>query len=373
MQGIPTPKPAKDQREKLLLLGLVELYLQLGKPVGSNTLRECGFESLSSATIRNYFAKMEEQGYLVQHHASGGRVPTPKAYRYYVDHLEDLSLEKKELSYMKTLLGSPSKQVATYLQRAAEIACDLSGCAVIVSAPRFDQDYIFEMKLLSLDSQRCLCVILTDFGMVHTEILHTEKKLSLFSLRRLEEYFHYRLTNLDRPALDDEEAQLGERLFSEIMLRHIANYNYFTSSDIYKTGFSKLLAYPELSEPTALASSLAVFENKDLLLEKFRSAEKNFKPLVWVSEELFPEHNHPCSMVAHPYRLNQNLVGSIAFLGPTRMNYTKIQQLAQALAISISEGLSESLNTYKITFRTPNEPPLQWDPIVGIEEKGVHT
>ncbi|HEX4839979.1 MAG TPA: heat-inducible transcriptional repressor HrcA, partial [Rhabdochlamydiaceae bacterium] len=81
MKSLIPRKPPKDKREKWVLLGLVELYLETGKPVGSNTLRENGFDSLSSATIRNYFSKLEEDGFLKQQHSSGGRIPTSSAYR----------------------------------------------------------------------------------------------------------------------------------------------------------------------------------------------------------------------------------------------------------------------------------------------------
>src|SRR3989344_4580366 len=82
---LPAKKLSKVDREQSVLFGLIELYLKTGKPIGSHTLQENGFESLSSATIRNYFGKMEEQGYLKQQHTSGGRIPTQKAFRAYAE------------------------------------------------------------------------------------------------------------------------------------------------------------------------------------------------------------------------------------------------------------------------------------------------
>ena len=84
-KALPAKKLPKNDREQAVLLGLVELYLKIGKPIGSSTLQEHGFESLSTATIRNYFSKMEEMGYLKQQHTSGGRIPTEKAFRLYAD------------------------------------------------------------------------------------------------------------------------------------------------------------------------------------------------------------------------------------------------------------------------------------------------
>src|SRR5438045_1193035 len=84
-KSLPQRKLPKADREHSVLLGLIELYLKTGKPIGSHTLQENGFDSLSSATIRNYFSKMEEAGYLKQQHTSGGRIPTQKAFRLYAD------------------------------------------------------------------------------------------------------------------------------------------------------------------------------------------------------------------------------------------------------------------------------------------------
>ncbi|MBI5345703.1 MAG: heat-inducible transcriptional repressor HrcA, partial [Chlamydiae bacterium] len=76
----------KQDKETAILFGLIELYIKMGEPIGSNSLREKGFEYMSSATIRNYFAKLEENGLLAQQHASGGRIPTPKAFELYARH-----------------------------------------------------------------------------------------------------------------------------------------------------------------------------------------------------------------------------------------------------------------------------------------------
>src|SRR5579872_5172493 len=97
LKSLPAKKLPKTDREQAVLLGLVELYLRTGKPIGSQTLQENGFESLSSATIRNYFSKMEEKGLLKQAHTSGGRIPTEKAYRLYADqHLNEGTIDKAQ-------------------------------------------------------------------------------------------------------------------------------------------------------------------------------------------------------------------------------------------------------------------------------------
>jgi heat-inducible transcriptional repressor len=362
MKPLAQKKPAKDQREQLVLLGLVDLYLQTGKPVGSNTLKENGFEALSSATIRNYFAKLEEAGYLLQQHSSGGRIPTTLAYKLYADfHLHNLSPSDKSQDSVRSLLSKETREVASYLQQAAETLSDLTSSAIFLSAPRFDQDFILDVKFLAIDHKRLLCVLLTNFGKVHTEILYTEKKLHTFTIKKIEAYFIWRLTGLDKPQMDSEEEALASNYYKEIMLRHIVNYTHFSKEDLYKTGFSKLLHYPDFNDATALASGLSLFENTSQLHALLQEAAKAPSIRCFIGEDLqrfAPEASH-CSVIAVPYRIHQTTVGSLALLGPNRLPYRKLFAVLQTASLAISETLTRSLYKFKIAFRQPQPSHLE--------------
>src|SRR5580692_3182695 len=133
MKTLTPKKPAKHQREKLILFALVELYLKTGKPVGSNTLKDSWFDGLSSATIRNYFSKLEEEGYLKQQHSSGGRIPTPLAYKTYAEaHLDQPILADAEKKWVRDHLQKETREIAAYLQRAAESLSEITRCAVFL-------------------------------------------------------------------------------------------------------------------------------------------------------------------------------------------------------------------------------------------------
>jgi heat-inducible transcriptional repressor len=358
-----TQKPAKGQREKLLLLGLVDLYLETGKPVGSNTLRENGFETLSSATIRNYFAKLEEAGYLRQQHSSGGRIPTPLGFKTYAEAIaKDRQPAKDDGEILDPRLLKQSREVAGYLHESAEAISELCKCAVFLSAPRFDQDFILDVRFLSLDNHRCLCALVSDFGLVHTEILYTDKKLSSFSLKRIEDYFHARLSKQAKVDLSAEELKIAERFYQEIMLRRIANYANFSSEDIYRTGFSQLIGYPDFSDAAALAGGLSLFENTTSLKALLSECTKTGSLCFWIGEDLaeYCPMSHGCSIIAVPYRINQSIVGAIAILGPNRIPYKKLLKLMQSIGDTMSKTLTQSLYKYKISFRLPTPQAVDW-------------
>ena len=349
-----TRKPPKDQRERLVLMGLIELYLETGKPVGSNTLRENGFEALSSATIRNYFSKLEEEGLLKQQHSSGGRTPTSLAYQLYAEaHLKSPQIEEKDSKQLKKSLLKETRELASYLQHAAETVSEATGCAVFLSSPRFDQDFVTDVKLVAVDSHRCLCILITDFGLVHTETLYTDKRLSNFTIKRLEGYFHWKLTGLDKPTLSPEEEELAARFYSEAMLRHLVGSTHFSHEDITKTGFSKLLAFADFNDATALAEGLGLFENREALQTLLQECSKNGNLSCWIGGAL-----QGCSAIAIPYRIHQNVVGAIAILGPHRIPYRKLFGILLAAADAISTSLTKSLYKFKISYRQPQNEPL---------------
>ncbi len=346
----------KSAKEHAVLIGLVELYLETGKPIGSNTLRESGFEDISSATIRNYFAKLEAEGFLKQQHSSGGRVPTECAYQAYAEkHHSADQVNPKILKTLKKELSSDTKEIAFYLQHASEILSELTQGAIFLVSPRFDQDLVTEVKLVSIDAKRCLCILITDFGLVHTEILQTPKKLSRFSLKRLESYFHFRMTGLDRPKLSQTEEEIGAQFYNEILLRHIVGHTNFTSEDVYKTGFSRLLNYPEFRDAATLASGLSLFENTTFMQTLLRKCTEGGELQFWIGDALnYPGLEHSeSSVIAIPYFIHGKAVGAIAVLTPIRVPYPKLFGLIRAFSEVLSDTLTRNLYKYKITYRQP--------------------
>ena len=358
-------KTGKQDREHKVLIGLVEHYLKTGKPVGSNTLKDVGFADLSSATIRNYFAKLEAEGYLVQQHSSGGRIPTDMAYRIYAaEWLKNSTYVPHELKELKALRYNDSKEIAAYLQQAAEKLTAMTKCAVFLSAPRFDQDYIVGIKLVAIDAYRYLCILITDFGMIHNEVMHTESKLSAFAIKRIESYFQWRLTGLNKPDhLEEAEERIAQEFYKELMLRYIVGYSHFTDNDLYRTGFSTLLEHPEFHDPCRLSNSLALFENAHGMRLLLKECGKLNTLKCWIGEDLLPYSNEKpeCAVLAIPYQINQHAVGAIGLLGPTRIPYHKLFEILSSFSKTISNTLTKNVYKFKIAIRQPEKGFIRSD------------
>lgn len=347
-------KSKKTDREHKVLIGLVELFLETGKPIGSATLQEAGFMDLSSATIRNYFATLEEQGYLAQPHTSGGRIPTDLALKTYAEEVRgEEKVDKKVESLLQEALLKETKEPSIYLNEAAELLSQVTSLTVFFSAPRFDNDYIYDIKLLGLDAKRVMVVLLTSFGLIKTEILFTEKKLSLPSLKRIEGYFLSRLSGkpLEAP-LEAEEERIAKTFYHEVMIRYIANHANFTRSDRVHTGFSHLLSFPEFNDPKMLAGALSLFENDDALSNLFQET----KGLRWfIGEDLlaYAPMALGVSVITISYSVNQVPVGTIGVLGPVRIPYKKLFGTLKLFSHLMSDALTKSLYKFKLKYRQP--------------------
>lgn len=361
-KSLPARKLPKNDREQVVLLGFIELFLKSSKPIGSQTLQENGFESLSTATIRNYFSKMERHGYLKQQHTSGGRIPTQKAFRFYADHVQEQGVidAAQEEALMSSLLKE-NREIATLIHRAAETLSEETKCAVFISMPRFDQDFIHDVRLLQLDSIKLLSVLITDFGLIRTETIYLDQKVETPFLRTTEEYFLWRMNKGEKPLFQNEsEAKIAQRIYNEVMVRHVVGYANFPEEDVLRTGLSKLLSYQEFNDAAALAKSLSLLEDKSQMKAILRETVKKNRLMSWIGDELCPyvPPESECAVISIPYRINQATAGAVAILGPMRLPYRNMFGICQAFSELLSRKLTETIYKFQISFRQPQSSEI---------------
>jgi heat-inducible transcriptional repressor len=171
----------------------------------------------------------------------------------------------------------------------------------------------------------------------------------------MENYFSWRLKGEGEaaPPLTEEEEKIAKHFYHEIMIRYIVNYSHFSHEDLYRTGFSNLLAFPEFNDPLALANGLSLFENPQKLSSLLKDSATQEGISFWIGKDLTsyaPSASH-CAVIAMPYRINQVTVGAIGLLGPTRMPYRHLFGILQVFSAYISESLTRSLYKFKLQYR----------------------
>jgi heat-inducible transcriptional repressor len=357
MHSLKTKPSHKAEREKEVLFGLIEAYLETGKPTGSNTLKGSGFDHLSSATIRNYFSKLESDGLLEQQHSSGGRIPTEKAFRLYAEEFLDHGvIETEILEKIEKIASIETKEVSLLIRRALEELSSIADVAAFISTPKFDQDFVIDIKVMPIDARRILLALITDFGAVQTELFMTEQKISNFSAKRIEAYLQFRLTGHNKPdEITAEEETLAGRLYNEAIVRFFVGYSNFSNEEIQRTGLSRMLGYPEFREGAKLAEALALFENQISLRHLLRDTVTHEVLKFWIGEDLSPfgAKSKDTAVLAIPYFINSQAVGAFGILGPSRIPYRKLFGIMKAMSQSLSIAITNNLYKFKLTYRQP--------------------
>jgi len=345
----------KEDKQKSILFALIEQYIKSNSPVGSNSLKESYFEDMSSATIRNYFAELEKTGLVTQQHASGGRKPTAKAFKLYAQFcLKNCQIDKKEEKSLQKELDKKTKKITDYLNNSCELLSELTNLSVFLSSPRFDQDFVNNIKLIALDKNKLLCVIVTDFGIIKTEILYSNHDLDDNLLSIIEEFFMWRMNKKSKPKIENQSIiKLAQHLYNEIMVRYIVGYANYNTEDIYKTGLSKLLSYPEFKDPAILAEGLSIFENIDQMHLIMQEAMKQNSLVYFIADdfEKFGIKIENTALICIPYYIANIAVGTIGILCPIRTSYKKLFSTLKAFSQHLSNSLTKTLYKYKITFR----------------------
>lgn len=345
----------KSDKQTNILLGAIELYIKTKKPIGSNTLKENGFDNFSSATIRNYFAKLEKLGFLKQKHSSSGRVPTSLGYRAYANFcFENFKITEKREKEIKKHILKPSKKLNEYLQKSAEKLSEICDSAVFLLFPHLDHDFIQDIKLLFLNKKAILCVIITNFGMIKTETFFLEKDLEEKYLKILEKFFCWKIGKEENPKIPNFLKPLAQKMYNEIMLRYVTRYyNTLKEEKYYKAGLSNLLSHKEFQDPTVLINCLTLFENSEKIISLLQESIKINRLTFWIGQELanFGSLATDCSVIAIPYLINHIPVGAFGVIAPKIINYTKFFEILSIFSRYISKNLEYSVYKYKIQFK----------------------
>lgn len=350
------------KRRHEILMALVRAYIGTGAPVSSHAIVEEMKTDLSSATIRNELLELDRLGLAAQPHASSGRVPTTEAYRLYADNVLERRLPARRIGRrlareFRDLTPVPG-DAGRLLQRAAGVLAGQSRCAAMVLSPRFENDFIREIRLVGIDPTRMLVVLVSDYGLIRTDTVRTESRPSYFTLKRLEEYLNAKLRGQDEVSaayengFADDERRLGDELYSDIVLRYFINFAPRRSTELFLEGFANLFEHPELQNPRSVSEAIKLFENRNRWRTLLREAQGRDDAFVLLGREIDGALHAalPLAMVAAPYRVNTLNVGAVAIVGPMRMPYERAVQLVRAMNGLLEGWLSETLSRPRLGF-----------------------
>jgi len=335
-------------RAKKILHAVVSEYLATGEAVGSQTVtRRYGLD-VSAATVRTVMGELEEVGLLRHAHASGGRLPTERGLRYYVDMLLRVrSLTAGEKDEIRERLAPAGGDVPEVMQRTTRMLRELSHLTVVVQAPRPDSDVVQHLEFVQMRDGQLLAVIASASGQIQNKLIPVDATLSPSELDRINNFLNGLVSGL---TLEQVRARLLEEIASErsahdqMVARALqlatAAVPVDPTPDVLVDGQSNLLSGKADLERAKLL--LRTLEEKDLvvrLLERTLSAPGI---CVFIGAEANLADLTDVSVVAAPYVADGRPLGTVGVIGPSRMNYSRVIPLVDFTAEMIGEALGKS-------------------------------
>ena len=328
-----------DERKMKILQAIVKNYLETGEPVGSRTISKYTDLNLSSATIRNEMADLEEQGYILQPHTSAGRIPSDKGYRVYVDEMMReretlLDDREKELENMKDFLVEKVDRVETLLQNMAKVLANNTNYATMISTPHFHRNKLKFIQLSSVEDNQILCVMVLEGNIIKNKILKVNETLDNETILKLNILLNSTLNGLTLEQINlgmisRMTGQAGEQseLVRNVLDAVAEAFHAEKDMEIYTSGATNILKYPELSDSEKASRLIGTLEEKRLLTNLIADtgSEENSRGIqIYIGNETPVQSMKDCSVVTATYELDDGLTGTIGVIGPKRMDYEKV-------------------------------------------------
>ncbi|MCQ2521778.1 MAG: heat-inducible transcriptional repressor HrcA [Lachnospiraceae bacterium] len=340
-----------DERKVKILQAVIRNYLETGEPVGSRTISKYTDLNLSSATIRNEMADLEELGYIVSPHTSAGRIPTDMAYRLYVDSLMEEKVERdREMEALKGLLIETEGKMDKLLKNVAKVLATNTNYASIVSAPQIKGTRIKFLQLSRISDDQLLVVVMVEGNVIKNNIITLGQPLDEESILKLNIMLNTYLNGLTVEEINlgmiaGLKAKAGGH--SDIIANVIDAVAQVISADedmeIYTSGATNILKYPELADKEKAGELLSTFEEKQslarLATETLSSGETGIQ--VYIGEESQLNGMKDCSVVTATYDLGGGMRGSVAIVGPKRMDYEKVMDTLKGMQTELERAYNK--------------------------------
>lgn len=322
-----------NERKQKILEAIIRNYMETGEPVGSRTVSKYTDLNLSSATIRNEMADLEEMGYILQPHTSAGRIPSDKAYRLYVDTV--LANKNAEVDEMKGLLVEKADKIDLLLQQVAKLLAQNTNYTSMVTKPKYEHKKIKFIQLNQVAERQILVLVVLDNNHVSNKFIDLFDDLEEGTLAQLNFMLNTALGGLDVTEINmaimqqikETAGEYGE-LASSILDCIAEVLSEEDESEIYTSGATNILKYPELTDKEKMTELLSTFEEKQMLTawanDKVPDENQEHGIQVYIGEESPVESMKDCSVVTATYQIKEGVYGKIGIVGPKRMDYEKV-------------------------------------------------
>lgn len=339
---------AFQDRWEAVVASVVRSYVDTARPVASQAV--AGELGLSSATIRNVFADLEEKGYLTHPHTSAGRIPTDRAYRVYVDRLmraRELTLRERQTIEEQYL--SRRVEVEALMHHSAKVLSAMTRLAGVAVAPRPLDASLDRFQLVPIDERKVLVILVLGNGLVREELVRLEEGISRAELERIVQVLNRRFSGMPLASVRDallREVEETRRLRLAVVqstLELIDHTLELTGERVLVEGASHLIRQPEFQDADRAGDVVRLLEERGPLAALLGRQWDSPGLKVEIGREIAGGNLASFSVVHAPYRLGGRVAGVLAVVGPTRMPYEHVTMLLDQVCRQVGQCLSENV------------------------------
>ncbi len=334
-----------NDRSRQILRAIIEEYIVTAEPVGSRTLTRRHGVKLSPASVRNVMAELEEMGFLTSPHTSAGRVPTDRAYRFYVNTLLQVGRvsddHEEQLMERLPLQGGDASRI---LRETSRMLSSLSRYAGVVLAPRFTENVLRHLEFVKLGGRRLLVILVTEHGIVHNKLVELQEEISGEELIRMTNYLNSLLQGLPMTEVRRRliEQMQSDRVVHDALLDRALRLSkqalVETEADLFIEGQATFFNQPEFADAGRMKEIFRAFEEKGELLQLLDRCLAADGVQIFIGNEtnLNPSG---MSVVTSAYRCGSRKLGVLGIIGPTRMGYASVIPIVDYTARLVSRLL----------------------------------
>ena len=326
-----------NNRQEELLKLIVESYIKTARPVGSHAL--CDALNVSSATIRNEMSLLEDEGLLEKTHTSSGRIPSEKGYRYYVDKImKPKELTGDDMLKLQTIVHNNSLVLDDYIKRSVEIVSELTNLTAVVLGNSSAENRVSKIEVVPISENNLIAIIVTDRGHVEHKNIIIEEKVSVDDIKKTVDIISKYIigTPIDEVGqkLEFEVKPIINRLVDQHEALYNAFYNAFndfSTPETYTRGTRNMLMQPEFNNVDKIRDILSKFEDKDVI-NNIKETDSGVN--IYIGSE--NEFDDDVTVIKTKYNVNGE-EGTIALIGPKRMEYDRVISLLDYITKNIND------------------------------------
>lgn len=327
-----------NERQTELLKLIIEDYIKTAKPVSSKSL--CEIMNCSSATIRNEMSALEELGLLEKTHTSSGRIPSEKGYRYYVDYIMKPSeLTGEDMLKLQTIFHNNALAISDTIKLSMQLVADITNCTTITLGTASKENRVNRVMVEQLDEQNMIAIVITDKGHVEHKNVHFDILIDQAEIKKTVDLINKLIVGTPIDEVSERLEYEVKPVITKVVKQHEVLYNAFynafhdfaKSEEVRINNASNMLKQPEFHDADKIRDIISKFDDKNIV-RTIKEDENGIN--IYIGSET--EFDDDVSIVKTHYRVDGE-EGTIALVGPKRMEYGRVIALLEYIRENIGE------------------------------------